>query len=769
MVINGAGSAQDIDVQVADWVGDAYASLFKTLMVALIAIAVATIGVCLFAAIHSRKSAYIFKDTTPKKLHYSLLILIPFLAVRNIPAFSDALAVSLYVLACILALVGFWGLARYRVYGVAGAIAYFWASALSAELRGFLAAVHDKNEISAYSAPGKIAVYAAGDYIVSRIIVVGFLLLIISVILTAYYVRRRYLFLGIRESKFFHQPLCPHCGKPMIENAPFCTGCGSSLSGQRWLEPDVKVLDTEKHCKHCGALLNKNKDCPICAAKENFSAAIQKGLKGGLKEGFTDSAKSILAMLLLLVIVFLPAIFGDAKRALTIGSAAANNAYVEKLNEFWKDPTVAGNKEWVDGFMAAGNALYAVNERCFFIHPHALLRKDLLFYALYAEASYRQMVVLEEIAAAVKTADSSHLDELMRRFNVTIDEQSQATTTSFHWFQSETDIFTQISNIFWDGIRFYVSYVDLYLAAVAILVLGALAFFLSLETVNKVKSSKFELFVEKFNKNTHRVISSKLPFYQPSAEELGIFQRMKSIIRGGLWFYMSCFVRGLISCLFLILGAVFLLVSVVRPRNFLGLAKWIQPAFLHRTALPRKADQVLYAAYRKEKRKTNVIAGMIAASLFSVIFFAADTFPSLNPDQSGYLETVDSVLIGRSMDLSAWLLEVKSGPDTAFTDADKQNVIALIEVQMEALTVMQDYPDVPDKYQAFHAGINRLCVDERTYLVSLRQYISAGQIPPQSLISAYAALRAENYHWLLLEYAEIMRQLSYDSVQDIFH
>jgi hypothetical protein len=488
------------------------------------------------------------------------------------------------------------------------------------------------------------------------------------------------------------------------------------------------------------------------------------------KDKIIGAGKSAATMIVLFAIVFIPAFLGGVVKPLTAGSAAVNNAYVEKLNEFWKDPEVAKSKDWVNGFTSAGNALYAVNERCFYIDPGALSHNDLLFYALYAEASYDQMVVLEDIAAAVQAADQSNIEALMQRFNATIDKQAQAVNRSRSWLQGDESVFVQLPALLVDGVRFYVSQFNINMLTVAIMILalGALAFLLALEAISSVGISKVELLIERFNRNTHRMISSKPVRYHPETGEQRIFRRFKAVALGGMGFYLVCIVRGLLSFLFLLLGAVFLLVSIIRPRNFLSLGKWIKSALFHRAPRPEKTDTVRYAAYRKEKRKTNMIVGIVVVSLFSVIFAATNIFSPAKPDQLEYLDVADSVLIGYSMDISAWLAELKSDPGAALSDEKKQVVLGWIENQVQAIASVRQYADVPDEYKAFHAGLDKLCLDEDVYLTAFRECVDEGEVPTQAMMSNYVSLRAKNYSWLLSEYAGYRRQQAFDSVNDIF-
>ena len=78
-----------------------------------------------------------------------------------------------------------------------------------------------------------------------------------------------------------------------------------------------------------------------------------------------------------------------------------NNAFVERWQEFDEQPDWAADPVWLAGFDADFNALYIIDSKWYYVEPGMVLNDKLWFYALYAEASFTQMEVLEEIREQV--------------------------------------------------------------------------------------------------------------------------------------------------------------------------------------------------------------------------------------------------------------------------------------------------------------------------------------------------------------------------------
>jgi hypothetical protein len=216
---------------------------------------------------------------------------------------------------------------------------------------------------------------------------------------------------------------------PVLKDISFCTNCGTQLEFG-YATPPFKALGVEKHCKDCGNLLNSYFDCACGHKDESFANSVKKSLNRGLKKGLAESMSKLIkfavAVVIVLMIVLVPAMVGDLAIPLFEGRPDTQNAYVRILDEHFDNPGLSNDDSWLVQFNSASNALYTLNKRIFYVNLYNLTFNNTVFYAHYAEATFTQMMVLEEIQEAVNNSDFSEINGLAAIFNSTVDEQIEA-------------------------------------------------------------------------------------------------------------------------------------------------------------------------------------------------------------------------------------------------------------------------------------------------------------------------------------------------------
>ncbi|MCL2811047.1 MAG: zinc ribbon domain-containing protein, partial [Clostridia bacterium] len=698
---------------------------------------------------------------TPRKLHFAILFaIIPLVFLSNASNSFSVLGIALFVFNGILALVGFWGLIRFRVYGAIFTLLFFWTSALSFDAQNVILAIIERSKLTSLSVVGQLVGYVFSDIAIQRAIFTGIILLIVSIIFTAYYVKRRYLFHKICNDKFDGHPLCPDCGKPSIKNEAFCTSCGFNLEDGEGLDLDVNVLDKVKHCPQCGSYLNNIQYCPNCASA--------KHIKGNANNA-TDVIKCVTAFVVIALMIIPAAVGGRIITTLVHDRTPVNNAYVAKFDEFLSDPQIANDSDWLKEYTVASNALYAVNNRIFHVNINMLRKGDVLFYGLYSEAAFKQMRILEEVDEAVHNVDHSNIASLAQRINETLDEMLKAVEKTYRYYQNDASLFL-------DGFRVYTGHFNLnfMMIAIVLLALGISTLWLSLEKINIPKISWVEKRIEISNLKTQRILSSKsapapeFGLYQPAQNNQRVFLRLKAAFLGGIGFYVHCFVRALLSFLLLILCAIWLLISVFRLRNIVGAVQWVKKSLIRCPAVKvkkaaKKEKRFIALKYKlfkyiaciKEKVEVNFKSRIIKISLFIVVLVVIGLLIGSPPNKTDYLDAAYNVIHGSSMEISFWMAEVNRDPQNAFSEEKVAAVFQYIETQIENIDIIVNYGDIPSDYESFHSNLLQFCKEEEQYLVELKNRLADGYVPSQALMSNYANLRANR---LLHEYIEIQLQ-----------
>lgn len=441
--------------------------LYTILCIAAALVFTAGAGLFVYARLRS-KPAYLCVRTSRPAGQYLFAALVAALAVLRFADGSGALHRVLAAASALIGAAGIFGVLTRRQSGAVLSLVSVWLSLPAGELPAVLGAIRDRSNIGAYAPASRVAVLAAGSYILSRTVVLALIASAITVVMIAYFTKRRYLFRSAQLHYFSGIAVCPDCGAPACSEGRFCPVCGTDLeglprSGLKW-EP----LDEAKFCTECGARLDDGGHCRACEKGAPLSGTLKSSIGDALK----DTLKSKLIYLVVPVLLLLPIFLGNGPGFIPKGSAAVHNAYVARFNEWYDDPAIAENETWLASYEEAADALYRVNGRVLDLNPDRLGYTDLYVYLQYSEASFSQMAVLERIDRAVHEADPSEKDTLSALFNETADLQQRALAGGLGLISSARN---KLKNLVVDSCRFYLSWIPHAVTVIVLFVLGAAA------------------------------------------------------------------------------------------------------------------------------------------------------------------------------------------------------------------------------------------------------------------------------------------------------
>ena len=731
-------TTNEINAEVSTWVAYALDSLAHTFILAIAAVLLGILGLCVLVGIISAKSAYIFKDTTSKKFHYAFLIWILISVIYNGSRLGAVVNFPIYIISCAFAVLAIYGLIRFKYYGLIFSLLYLWAAVAASHVNGVLIFYRESQLVDYFTTPGKMIVYITAYHIMVNAIISGILTLLLSVFLFAYYSRRRYLFSAFKESWLNSTPTCSYCGMPILADLSFCTNCGTHLECGHAVTY-LKILGTEKHCKDCGNPLSEKFGCACNNKDEQIVSSLRKGVSRGLKEAAVTAAKYAVAVVLIFAVLFIPLMVTDLPTQMFAGRVGTHNAFVQGFNELYSDRELCNDASWLMGFNSAANALFAYNMRGFHINPHRLTTRNIVFYAHYMEATFNQMIVIERLLESVNNSDLSQLEQFGAIFNRTYNEQRGAIM-----FMPGMTI---NSTFIRDGIRFWLSPVRINVLLYAILALGAASFIFSLLKYNKIAVSRLELFTERFNANANESALTKVPLYAPPKESVGIASRIKSVCTSGILMRLISSLKELFLFLLLILCFVFLAISILSPRRYWRLMKKYIPARADGKTAQLNPSQ--YATYRKKRRKSffiSVTAVLLIFALFLVITI-------LLPGEPYYLDIVSGTLMSEyKAEIVSWLVQTDLNPEYAYSDDNRIIVSGLIDNQLRAIENFRNTESIPNEYTAFNEGLLSLFSDEERYLVYFRQLLSSDEKIPRADIQNFLSLRTVRYQWLMDDY-----------------
>jgi hypothetical protein len=146
----------EIDALVNEAVNNPLDEYRYLLILGAVACSIAAVVLSVIVALIAKKSAYLHVSTTPKKFHYTYIALLPISALYC-TSNLQSLNIPLFAIACSLAMFGFWGLLRYKVYGIVSSVLYPWVLSVSMQLNMLTIAPTDLLEIEKFTSPGKLS------------------------------------------------------------------------------------------------------------------------------------------------------------------------------------------------------------------------------------------------------------------------------------------------------------------------------------------------------------------------------------------------------------------------------------------------------------------------------------------------------------------------------------------------------------------------------------------------------------------------------------
>lgn len=186
-------------------------------------------------------------------------------------------------------------------------------------------------------------------------------------------------------------PACEYCGKPIGKGDNFCINCGRELRFNP-ITQIIESLDTEIYCRKCGGRIKG----PICRTCNGDASEYGKKVVEEIKKDQKNSIYHGLIIVLIFIVGIIIPVAQGSLMDMEKDSARANNIFVEKWNEFAANTDKAADAEWLDGFDAAVESLYVIDKRWYNVDPRSVQSNDLVYYMVYADASYEQMKTLEK-------------------------------------------------------------------------------------------------------------------------------------------------------------------------------------------------------------------------------------------------------------------------------------------------------------------------------------------------------------------------------------
>lgn len=215
--------------------------------------------------------AYFFKPTSALGLHYTILLTVMVLAMREVTCSlklaENTLVYDNKVIYISLLLLAFAAAACVNLYkfhfsGLLMTGLFIMLFAASKQYQWLLRANTVMEMSSGYKSVARYCGYVVTDYLVIQSMAVSLTAVIAIVLLVLYYYKRRFLFIPDK----LELPTCNWCGNPLSQGNNFCTCCGNKV-----LVPPVKQtilpLDNERYCKKCGKRTH-NSVCVHCNASE---------------------------------------------------------------------------------------------------------------------------------------------------------------------------------------------------------------------------------------------------------------------------------------------------------------------------------------------------------------------------------------------------------------------------------------------------------------------------------------------------------------------
>lgn len=751
-------STLTIEEELSNFLTTAYASLRKEYILFTLAMAVLGAILPIFVVwILNRRDqdsvrkekpykAYTHRKQAERGIHIAVCLMMPVLVARRLYLNVQLRAsVGIYgweiivldLLLAVLSLAAAWNLSRWRVPGLFMAGAFVVLYAVCDQYQNLFAVKADMDFQAGLAPVGGYTLYIVDDYYVTRSMMTSLLAVIVLTLLAGYYYKRRLLFLPGK----LKLPRCEHCGQLVYHGNAFCTCCGSPVRDSSAADV-IESLDKKPYCGVCGKFTNGG----VCAA-------CSKGIADHLKEVASEKKASLgrnAVVAVCMALLLFSNMVGPVKN-LWRGSAAANNAFVQRWNEFCDNPDQASDLEWLAGFDSAANALDIMDARWYYIEPRSVKSDELIYFGVYADASFRQMEVIEQIQQAVyAAADGQTLLEeirpehiaLQEKFNQTI--QLQASALQYYGGLSKKwDLLGKLGYMYLDGVHAILPLVNVSWAAIAVLaacvvMLAVLCNHFAPEAIMG-RERKIQVSRAKADARISRYASA---YAVPDATILS--RTAAAGINCGR--SLLKIVNEVWMLLIQLAGTAALFISLFRLKNIGSCMRWLKTGLTN----PKDSHVASYEAYMRSEQKATMIAILVVAVIFAVPFGmtllgSGSQIPS---DDQTYLTAAKAAATDYSVDISKLVSVICS--TGSLTEERKEQLYALIDVQIEADQTILNY-DISqlEGYQKLHAGLCSLCRDDIDALQRLRAVIEEGRIPSKELQKNYDSLRGANYLWIL--------------------
>lgn len=678
--------------------------------------------------------AYTQRDQAKHGVHIAVYLLMPvfaamtlYLDVQRVEAVNvyGWELVALDVLLLLLSAAAAWKLFKWRVSGLfmTGAFVFFYT--VCQQYQRLLIVKADMSLHAKFTPVEEYTVYIVNDYNLTYAMAVSLLAVSIITALAVYYYRRRFLFLPGK----LNLPTCENCGQMISPGDVFCTCCGKPLENRSAVHV-IESLDKKLYCGTCGRFTNGI----ICLAcnKEN-GEELKKVAQGHVSEKEASLIRNVVLVICMVVLLLLN--MAGSVKDIQSGSAKANNAFVERWEELKDNPEKASDPEWLAGFDSAAKALYAVDSRWYYVKPRSVKANELIYFHVYANASFRQMKAIEQIQQEVHNAAEGRTSEedsrreftdLGNYFNQTIVEQSDALRYKA-LFAQQYDLLGKFGYICLDGLHAFLPMVNIVWVAIAVLTVCTVMWIVMMNGFASDAGMKWEQKIQNCWRSVLRI-----------ANEVRIL-----------------FVE--------LAGMAAAFASLFRPRNIGRCAHWLKAGL----TAPKNSRADISESYKRVQRKSTILAAVIAAA-----FFAAGLGPSLMnggalkpSDKQAYLNAAKAAAVDYAVDISQMISDI--GTTGTFTEEQKARLYALIDLQIEADQTLLKY-DISqlDDYQEMHAGLCGLCKDDMDTLQRLRAVIEEGSIPSKELQKNYASLRGERYLWTIQELMAEFAGLEAETIMD---
>lgn len=763
-----------IEAELRQFLSMAYPKLFHQYFVFTAAMAVSAVVIPVFAvkilAGFNKKhmpKAYLYKGTANLGLHYGMLFFLLAFAGRNVyqsvilsgnTLIYDRGIIWISALLMIFALFAVFFLFRFRSRGLvmAGAFVVFYAAyrqyLLFRRAGGVVSISENYNTVARYGS------YCSGNFLVWESMIISISAVTILTFAAIYYYKRRFLFTPGKLG----MPVCGFCGKAVSRGDVFCTNCGTQATINP-IEQAIQPLDREEYCRKCGKKINEY-GCDSCDTDE-----VLKKIADAQARKRTSIIKKAAVALIVVLGLFLPILANPVGR-IEREMAKINNAFVCRWDEFYSVQEKAADPEWLAGFDSDADALYIADARWYHIKPEIVPYDKLVYYAMYAEASFRQMEKLEQMKQLVHDASSeaaadgdiaSRITGLTNEFNQTVSEQSIATE---NYIIRRGDGLEELWIAVCNGIRYYAFRSNPMIVAVFILIMNAGMMIYLLNTVSVVTETGAERLSRFCDAKADGIIRKYEVAYHPLFSD-SILHRMMTALKNCFHSFVHSICKFLV--LFVrIICSIWLFLSLFRLQNIKRVLLWVMNGLTDTGTAGGKKDD--YKEYNLQNRIMVAISIAIAVTVLgipiSIGLARMDRGETVVPEEQ-YLEKASMAVSGYSQDITVRLQKIVR--TKTLTDEEREELYELFDKQMDAdRKILECEMDGLESYAELHMGICGLCSDDIRVLQQIQDSINEGVVPSGELMRNYASIRGENYLWVVDELAGKFTELFTDSVFD---